>query len=186
MAITIGDSSITGLAAGGLGSNVITGANMASGMVVGSKFVIDSTTRQYLANGSGARVSIIDTTYTPKYSSTSTKIIIEWLVSHGVGPAGTDLNAWGGFYGVEWNGSLYQRFYQDVPLSANAEYSYGPEWLTTSDCGHLDITSYSAGTSYSVRLQGWLESGNYQSINRPYTYNGSRGYTSLLILEVKL
>lgn len=164
-----------------------------SGTVIG----VANSVYASAATGNTANLGIGQISYTPRLSSTQSRLVVIWTVMHGLYPKGTSsgsADSWGGQFGVVWNGSyvIGQVNHDVYPTFANNGL-YENEWYINSVSSQVCVNdegySYTAGSSYNIALKIATD-GNSSTypwfINRAYASTEARGRSGFTVLEIKL
>ena len=151
--------------------------------IVQTKTVTNSNRQTGTVN---AYINSID--FTPKYNNSY--ILCSGVWHHGIGPAQTNLDAWGQYFYFARDGVVQGNVHRhDVfPGAFTVSYGYGPEWYVNSVSLVEKSTGHTAGTTYNYQQWIGIDAPNstaFWMINRPYAYdNENRGTCSFTVMEI--
>ena len=160
--------------------------DLPSGTVVTAAANYSTTTA---VNSTTSYVDVVSVTFTAKYSSADSDLLINASLHHGLGPRSTNLDTYGLNAQFNFNGSGMGRIHRiDVPAGSGSGTSYGPEWdVRTSSYGYNTNGSqtWSAGDTVTITLTAACDSNGSIYINRPAYDNYANGTSAIQVFEVK-
>lgn len=185
-----GTTLITGsqIGTGAIGTDNIAGgaitvSKLSSGCVVG--YAANSSSTSYTSTD-GNRYDIVTVSYTPKFSSAQSDILLFGLVAHGLGPRSTNLDSYGLTAGFVWGGTVQGiGQYSDVFAGSGDGIGYGPEWdVRTFSLQQKSSASWSAGSPITIGVYADGDGTSGIFINRCYANASSRGTCAITVIEV--
>lgn len=176
MAITIGASTITGLATGGLTDSIVTSTTLASGAVTAAKmapgYILNST---FIDNhGSGTAVNstsdvdIISVTYTPVSTSSTIFVWVHANMWYGNQSSANGGDAYGRLQVIGGSYASRTDFYTNGRWAGNYN-GAGSKYKHTHFNSYGQFTNSDASTK-TIYLVGWLQSAQPSAV-----YFGSDG-----------
>jgi hypothetical protein len=179
-------NSNTALTIDGAGRVTATNIDLPSGTVVTAVSNYSTTTA---VHSSTSYLDVVSVTFTAKYSSADSDLLINASLHHGVGPRSTNLDPYGLNAEFKFNATGMGRIHRiDVPAGSGDGSTYGPEWdVRTSSYGYNTNGSqtWSAGDTVTITLTAACDSNGSIWINRPANSTSSNGTSAIQVFEVK-
>jgi hypothetical protein len=193
MSVTIGSSTITGIASGGLPSNIINSTNFATNAVTTSDLNFGGAVLQAVCNSyTGTQVINVNATFTstnitatitPTLSTSRVLVIIQIMYA---GPQEGDTPGW-----VLYRNST--AICQGAAGSGQAQVTIGTGYSTDNNSVHspgvvyLDSPATTSACTYTLYSQCDNTSGVYinRSVDDYTNSTGKRGTSTVTLLEIK-